>query len=447
VVPDDMTTQANTAVVIGGSVAGLLVARVLSRHFARVVVVERGVRPHGPQVRRSVPQGEHLHAMLAGGLQAMERLFPDLREGLRAAGACFADIGDGAEWHHFGVRKRTVRLGIDAALMTRPLLEWEIARRVAALPSVEIAHEQRATRLLLEGGRVRALVMTDAAGAVREIPADLVVDASGRGAAGPGLLAEAGRGVVPEVSTNVRVGYATRMYRRSPRPWHAFLYTPTPPRETRGAVVFAVEGDRWQLSVAGCVGDYPPTDEHGFRAFAASLPRPEVHEIVASGEPLGPIVPYRFPSSLRRRYERMALPEGFIAVGDALCSFNPIYGQGMTVAALEALALDDELARGRGSLTRRFQRRAAKIVDLAWNAAIGEDLRYPQVEGPRPWPLRLINRYTARVLRAAGVDDRVATAFYRTLHCLAPPTALLAPGVVLRALRKGGSTQVATPRS
>jgi 2-polyprenyl-6-methoxyphenol hydroxylase-like FAD-dependent oxidoreductase len=428
-----------TAVVIGGSMAGLLAARVLSSRFARVVIVERGDLPAGPEVRRPAPQAAHAHVLLAGGLQVMAGLFPDLIDGLRAEGAVDFDVGDAAEWHHFGVCKRRKPLGIGALSMTRPVLEAQVRRRVLALANVQALAGHKATALHCQDGRVAGLQVS-AEGGERRLDADLVVDASGRGAVTPQLLAPLGLPAIPESQIKIGVGYATRQYQRTVEPrWEGFLITPTPP-ETRGGILLKVEGGRWLCTLVGCLGDHPPDDEAGFLSYARGLPSSGLHDMIAASRPLGPILLHKFPSSLRRHCERVTLPAGLVVMGDALASFNPIYGQGMTVAALEAALLGDQLDGARDDLagfTRRFQRRAARIVDVAWAQATGEDLRYPQVQGARPLALRLVNRYVARVHRASGSDDAAVAAFHRVLHVLAPPTVLFAPRVLLAALRKG----------
>ncbi len=431
--------------------AGLLSARVLSERFARVILVERGDLPDGPVPRRAVPQGAHVHGVLAGGLEAMRGLYPELAGALRRDGACFGDLGTTLDWHHFGVRKRQVQVGVEGVLVSRPCLESHVRRLTRALPGVEVRTGCKAIALVAEerGNRVRGLRVATSEARIEEIEAALVVDASGRGAAAPGLLRPLGVPPAPESQIKMGMGYATRAYRRARgNDFKGAMVTPLPPRETRGAVLFAVEGERWLCTLSGYVGDHPPADEAGYLAFARSLPMPQIYETISQSTPLGDIAVYKFPSSLRRHYERLRLPEGFVVVGDALCSFNPVYGQGMTVAALEALALRDELARtgsGMDGLSRRFQRRAAKIVDVPWSLAAGEDLRYPQVEGPRLPSQRLINRYTARVHRATAVDEVVMTAFLKVMHFLAPPASLFAPRILWRAWRAGAVVEGGVP--
>jgi hypothetical protein len=208
-----------------------------------------------------------------------------------------------------------------------------------------------------------------------------------------------------------------------------------PPDTTRYTAVLAAEGSRWVITLAGAVGDYPPTDERGWMQFAASLPIPDVHDLAASARPLGDITSYRFSANQRRLYEKMTrMPERYVVIGDAICSFNPIYGQGMSAAAMEAEALDNSLGEGVEGVARRFYARARKIVDIPWAIATGEDLRFPQVDGPRPPGFHQVNRYLERVHAVASVDPVVCARFFDVLNLLAPPTAVLSPKIAWRVL-------------
>jgi 2-polyprenyl-6-methoxyphenol hydroxylase-like FAD-dependent oxidoreductase len=265
-----------------------------------------------------------------------------------------------------------------------------------------------------------------------------MVDATGRGSRLPAWLAALGCAAPAEERVEVRLGYATRAYRRAiaPEPGALAVVGTPAPGSTRAGVMQAIEGDRWLVTLIGYLGDYPPADDTWFRAFAASLPTPEISALVAHGEPLGEPVSYRFPASQRRRYERLTrFPEGLLAIGDALCSFNPAYGQGMTVAALEARVLGTCLADGVDRLAPRFFARTARIIDTPWRIAVGGDLRYPEVEGARGPMVRFINWYLGRLHRAGWRDPEVAKAFQRVANLVAEPSSLLRPRIAWRVLR------------
>jgi hypothetical protein len=267
-----------------------------------------------------------------------------------------------------------------------------------------------------------------------------VVDATGRGSRTPTWLAALGYARPGTEQVRIGLGYATRTYRL---PADALggdlgvLQAPTP-THPRGAALLRLEGDRWMVTLVGVLGDHPPTDPDGFLAFARSLRFPDVYQAIRDGEPLDDPVAFRFPASVRHRYERLdRFPDGLLVVGDAVASFNPIYGQGMSVAAAQALALRRHLARGTRPQPRRLFGELARVVDVPWDIAVGGDLAFPGVQGRRTVKVRLGNAYLARLHAAAARDARLAAAFLRVAGLVAPPASLLRPGVLLRVLQHG----------
>ena len=425
------------AVVIGASMGGLTVARVLAEAYRTVTVVDRDALPDGPEQRGGVPQGRHAHGLLARGRLALEELFPGLSDDLVSRGAIQADLMAAARWYQNGVRQASADSGLDGLLVSRPLLEAAVRDRVRALPNVRVLAGRTVTGLVLtpDNRRVVGVRVGD-----RILDCDLAVDASGRTSRSPDWLHTAGYQRPPVDEVKMGIGYTTRTYRRTPQ--HAggalAVLVGADPAHPRPAAMLAVEGDRWTLTLGGYAGDHPPLDDHGFLAFARSLPAPELAEVIRTAEPVGDPIAFRYPKSVRRRYERLrGFPAGYLVAADAMCSFNPIYGQGMTVAAAEALALRDCLAAGERELARRFFAAAAKIVDVPWSLAAGADLRFAHVPGPRPLPVRLINAYVARLQRTAAHDTVVGIAFMRVANLIDPPSVLFRPGVVLRVLAGG----------
>lgn len=438
-----LTPTARThAVVLGASMAGLLTARVLSEHFDRVTIVERDPVADRPEARKGQPQTRHLHGLLSSGMAILSGYFPDLPESLQAGGAIVSDMGEGMHWHTYGGLRVPATVGQNAALMSRPFLEQLVRQRTLARPNVALRDGTAAVGLLEGPGRSVAGVRVEAGEVTATLDADLVVDCGGRGSRSPAWLRALGYPAPETSEVEVDVGYATRIFRRDPadprgRQW--LLYTPEAPRETRFGGMFPLEGDRWIVSMGGWAGDHCPTDEAGFLAYARSLPLPEIAAVVANAEPLSDIYAYRFNLSLRRHYERLKrFPEGYLVLGDAICSFNPTYGQGMTSAAMQAQALDQLLHERGGRLAGMaplFFRRAAKVVDVPWQLAVGEDFRFPQTVGKRPAGVDQLNRYVAMVHRATLRDPEVTRAFLRVMNLLAPPASLLAPSVMLRVFR------------
>jgi 2-polyprenyl-6-methoxyphenol hydroxylase-like FAD-dependent oxidoreductase len=430
------------AIVLGGSIAGLLAARVLADAYDQVTVADRDELLPGSKPRRGTPQARHIHALLARGQQALEELFPGLTAELVARGAPAGDVLGDARLLFGGHRLARAEAGLVALSPSRPLLEDRIRARVLALPEVTLAPPSDAVGLRSspDGRRItgaRLLRRADAS-AEEVIDADLVVDATGRGSRAPAWLQALGFGQ-PEVDlVRVDVGYVTRTYRLSPDSLDgdlACIHGPAPDLP-RGGGLARLERDTWILTLFGMLGDHPPKDPDGFDAFARSLRFPDIRDAIGTAEPLEGPAAYRFQANVRRRYERMRhFPEGFLVVGDALCSLNPIYGQGMTVAALQALALRDHLRHG---IAPRFQpvlRALARVIDAPWELAIGADLTLPGVDGRRTQRRRIAAAYVNQLQAASARDPALARAFVRVTGLVDRPEALLKPSVAVRVLR------------
>ncbi|MEW2359196.1 FAD-dependent monooxygenase [Spirillospora sp. NPDC029432] len=426
------------AVVLGAGMAGLLAARALSGAYERVTVVERDQEGPG-RSRKGVPQGRHAHILLPRGQRVLEGLLPGLERELIEGGAVVADPGTD---HHFSLGGHTLarRPGAERAIQAgRPFLERTVRGRVAALPGVAFAEGRDVVGLLTGGpGRITGVQVMPrhAGGAAEEIRADLVVDAMGRAGRTRYWLERLGHGPVPQEEIKVSVGYATRPIRlpAGTGAGKAVVVGPRPGRP-RGMAMVAVEGDRYLLTVAG-LGDRPPTDDGGFLAYACAIAPPEAAEAIRAAEPLGAVAAHRYASDLRNRYERVrGLPEGLVVLGDALCSFNPIYAQGMTVACLEAEVLRGCLDAGARGLAGRYFRAVARTLNVPWRMAVAADLAMPEVEGRRGLAVRAMNAYVERVQAAAARDTEVAEQFFRVIGLLDPPPALMRPSIVARSLR------------
>jgi len=437
-----MQAVGERAVVLGGSMAGLLAARVLSDHYERVTIVERDELPEGSEHRPGVPQARHTHGMLACGARIVERLMPGIVAELLPPGAPpEADALQMGRWFNNGVFAAQTRSGLEGFAVTRPVLEAAVRRRVRAIANVGVVDGHAAQGLIAEGPRVvGATIRPRRGGAVRHLAADFVVDATGRGSRAPAWLQELGHEPPHEDTVEVGLGYATRFYRWSPDDLGGdfIVNVAAVPPNRRMGIAMAVEDGRWIVTLAGLLGDHPPLDDEGFLAFAGGLPTPVIHDLIARIEPLGDAVRTRFPAHRRVRYERVRRhPDGFVALGDAVASFNPVYGQGMSVAAQEAELLDGLLAASAlDGLPRRFYRAAARTIDVPWDIAVGNDLRFPEVDGPRTARVRLVNRYVGRLQRVAGQDPAVARAFFAVGNLVAPPTSLLRPGIAMRVLAR-----------
>lgn len=437
-------TERTHAVVLGGSMAGLLAARVLAETYAAVTVVDRDDLGVPDAERRGVPQGRHAHVLLARGQEALEELFPGLTDELVASGVPHGEFLVDTRLYFSGHLLRRAPTGLAMLCASRPFLERRVRARVRELSNVSFAPPCDIVGLAATPDARRitgARVFRRADGSVAEtIGADLVVDATGRGSRTPRWLEELGYAPPAEERVEIDVSYATALFRL---PADALdgdlgcLQGPTPDFPAGGAFN-RLEGGRWLLTLAGVVGRRPPTDPDGFMDYAKSLRFPDIHEAISGAEPIDGPVPYRFPANVRRRYERLArLPDGLVVVGDGVCTFNPIYGQGMTVAAMEALALRSHLLANTDPGPRLFQRELARVIDTPWEMAIGSDLGFPAARGRRTRKLRILGRYVARLHAAAAHDAGLARTFARVSGLVDPPGALLRPGVMARVLRHG----------
>ena len=432
------------AVVLGASMGGLVAARMLADYFEAVTVVERDILPSEAANRRGVPQGRHGHALLGRGSTVLSELFPGLTDEIVGAGAPVLDSRDLSEVHFSVAGHTSVRIGAfqnvtPVLIPSRPLLESVVRQRLREIKNVTLLEGYDVVDLMAGGGdRVSgALVRAHSGQDERVLAADLVVDSTGRGSRTPVFLEALGYGRPDEDSVRVRLTYSSQLLRLPPGTLNEkiVIVGPTADRPT-GMVLIGYENDMWMLTVFGMAGVEPPCELDEMISFASELAPPHVVAAVRTGEPQGEVCRFRYPESRWRRYDKMRrFPDGLVVLGDAICSFNPIYGQGMTVAALQAQALGECLRTGRKDLARRYFRAAAKPIGVAWQFAVGGDLSLPHVEGHRPVAVRLSNMYVDRLQTVAESDVAVAEQLIRVVALLDPPSTLLRPRMLLCAAR------------
>lgn len=441
------------AIVIGGSIAGMTAARVLSDHFAQVTVVERDVAPDPVAFRKGAPQTRHPHALLAKGEEVLNGMFPGLTAELYAGGAIAANFGNELGFYISGDWCQPYVSAITTTLCSRPLLESTIYRKLTALPNVRVMHSQEMLGLCLDDKKeritgVRLLDHSQPTSPEQVIAANLVVDASGRNSRAPQWMEEWGYTQPAETAINARIGYTTRIYRKPSyytSEWKALYIMAMAPHTPRGAIIVPMEGDRWHVSLVGVGGDYPPTDEAGYMDFVRSLPSPIFYEALKDAEPLTAAYGYRQAENRMRYYEKLPrYIEGFVVTGDAVYAFNPIYGQGMSTASIASQTLDaclqEQRSRGGQSLdglARRFQKELAGVTAGPWAMATGQDIRWPTTEGgAQPDPVtRLVQGYLDKVLSVAPHNPAVAEAFFHVQNMLKGPESLFHPKVLWQVLK------------
>ncbi len=447
------TRVGDHAVVVGGSIAGLLAARVLAETHARVTVVERDALPAEPAHRRGVPQARHVHGLLPMGHRLLEELFEGLTEELLVAGALPGDSLGNVRLLLSGQRLAQTSSGAPGLFLGRPLLEAHVRRRVRQVPNVVMLDCHNAVDLVTTQDRRRVIgIRVHAAqpeGMPETVCSDLVVDATGRGSRTPKWLSQLGYPNPPRDEVQVGVQYASRLFRLRPEALGGdkLVITGGTATHPRGGALEAIEGGRHLASVAGVLGDRPPVELPDFLQFCRTLAFPDMHDALIDATPLDGGARFGYPFDVRVRYERVErFPAGLLVIGDAVCSLNPTYGQGMTVAALQAVALRRMLARGVHPEAGGYFHEIAKVIDPAWDAALSNDLANPGVVGRRTLRMRLVNTYVAQFHAAAAADAELARAFVRVNGFLDPPQTLLRPDRMARVLATSIRTRASAHR-
>lgn len=437
---DRAITGRPTAVVIGASASGLLAAASLAE-FADVTVLERDRLPDGPEPRRGIPQAHHAHLVWTGGVKAFEELLPGVIEETVARGARLVRImGDMVSrapnevWF-----RRFENVPHRNLVCSRFLLDHVLSTHVLDDPRITL--RENTTALGLEGSSTAVTGVRVQTGTTAEtLSADLVVDASGRGTSAPRWLRDLG---LPEVETrevNAGVAYASRLYKAPGStagigfPLVNVQANPANP-PGRGGIILPIEGDRWIVTLAGTRGGEPTADNEAFIDFALDLGDPVIGELLKNAEPIGDVRTSRSTANTRRYYEKMnRWPDGFVALGDAIAGYNPVYGHGLSVAAQCALAVRDVLRSRpltKPGTARRIQRAAARPVGAAWNLAVGQDALYPGAsDTPATAVEKLLARYVDRCVETGAANPRALNALLDVMSLLEPPTRLFSPDML-----------------
>jgi 2-polyprenyl-6-methoxyphenol hydroxylase-like FAD-dependent oxidoreductase len=433
------------AVVVGAGMAGLPAARALADYFEQVVVLERDTLPADGSHRTGTPQGRHTHALLGGGQRALGELFPGFEEDLAWAGAVPFRVNldlrfETPEFDPFPQRD----LGWDAFAMSRPLIELIVRQRARQLPNITIREHGRALELVAspDGAAVSAIRFENGEGRTETLAADLIVEASGRGYLTFALRDAIGRPRPEETIIGVDITYATAVFAipdNVPADWKAVMTLDTPAQGGLAAVMAPMERNRWIVTLVGRHGEKPPGDRDGFLAYAQQLRTPTIYNAIRRAKPLAEVARFGFPASTRRHFDRLeTFPRGLLPFGDAICRFNPVYGQGMSVAAQEACLLHALLRRRAeeadplAGLAPAFFAEAEALVETPWALAAVPDLAHPRAQGERPEDLEQRLAFGAALNRLAAEDPDVHKLLVEVLHLLKPQSVLNEPGLVER---------------
>ncbi|MFD9302749.1 NAD(P)/FAD-dependent oxidoreductase [Streptomyces sp. NPDC060048] len=423
------------AVVLGGGFAGVLVAKVLSRHVDEVTVVEGGRYPVGPGARTGLPQAFHSHVLVTAGAEALETVLPGTLRALLDQGAHRRGLADGALILSADGWFRRHETGAFLVSCSRWLMDHVIRQRALADGAVSVRERTRVLGLVGDASRVSGVVVAGEDGSAETLHADIVVDATGRRSRAVRWLAAIGGPGVEEEVVDSGQAYSTRIYRAPPglaAGIPAVMVHPRPEngRPAFGATVFPIEGGRWIFTLTGTRAAAPPTDERGFTGCARALRSPIVAELLGAGEPLGGVRPYRATANRRRFYERAAMPDGFLVVGDALTAVNPVYSHGMSVALLSAVRLDRELAR-RGADPRvlpGLQAAVAHVAAGSWKMATDQD-RVRARAGAHGSASDAGHRMRARVSKAVLTSPALMTQLFRSQTLVSAPAPVPVPSL------------------
>jgi len=438
-------TPTSHAVVIGGSIVGCAIAAMLASRFERVTILERDQLPHQPVPRGGVPQGRHVHVLLARGAAELDALFPGFLADMTEAGAEFVDVGQDVAWLTPAGWGASFQSGIRLCCASRQSIEWMVRRRTLAHPNVRLVDGIAVSGLMTDSSRsqvrgVRLRERQPGTYPTGELAADLVVDAGGRASQLPDWLQQIGRRRVRELVIDAGMAYSSRFYsipRAALGGWRALYVQPALPAQPCGGILFPVEGDRFHLTVFGYGRSAPPADDRGLLEFIGRLRSSAIADVVREGTPLTPIVNHRRTENRWRRFDEIEdWPRGLLAVGDSVCCFDPVYGQGMSTGILAARALVDQFDLRGGAAATRPQRAVTRIVGPAWDLATGEDLRLDStVGGRRRLRDRVLQQYLDRVIAASTADPGVRLPLLRVMNMLSGPEVLFAPRTLAAVVR------------
>ena len=429
----------NKAVVIGGSIAGLLSARVLVDYFQQVIILERDCLPATPQARRGVPQSVQPHVLLTKGYRILNEFFPGIGEQLERNGALSIDWA--TEFQHYVDGHWNVKAhqptDIVSVTCSRYLLEWTLRQELVKLPRIEFLEQSKVVSLIYDrpSDRITGVKLYSA----EQVTADLVVDASGRSSSAAQWLEEITQTPTPETLVNPYVGYATRRYELPDNlqpDWKVLLISQTPPQDTRLGYLARIENDELIATLGGYGKDFPPLDDSGFLKFAQSLAQPNFYQAIAAATPTSPIYAHRATANRRRNYHQVELPAGFIALGDAVCALCPVYGQGMTVSALAAKTLQSWLNKSsQGKLdNNRFQKQLAKSNSFHWTSATNQDSRFSTTVGGKQAKEgaldHLMKGYMNQLISKSASEPNLHLMFLEITHLLRSPLYFYHPKVI-----------------
>jgi 2-polyprenyl-6-methoxyphenol hydroxylase-like FAD-dependent oxidoreductase len=429
------------AVVIGAGIGGLAAASALAGYFNHVTVLERDELGYEPAVRPGVPQSRHLHGLLTGGLSALGELFPDFNRYLSEAGAVPSRIASEIRMEIPGYDPFPQRdFGWTGYTMSRPLLEHVMRQRLRKQTNVMLLDRCRVVELVAADGSVTEVRCGVVDSPVRSLRADLVVDASGQGSLTPALLKTMRLPKPEQTDIGIDMGYASATFEVSEAPsdWKVTVTFPEKPSLGKTGYLFRIEGDRWMVLVGERHAPPPPDSFDGFLELTRQLRTSTIYDTLKNARPVGKVHRFSFPESSWRHYEQLAaFPRGLIPIGDAICRFNPIHGQGMSVALQQACVLKDLLGRAGDSdplegLAPAYFAAVTPLIAGPWSMSAVPDFANPLTRGTPPQDMDNSMRFEAGLIRLAAQDPMVHELMLSVRYLIKPASALHDPDLARR---------------
>ncbi|WHY89452.1 glutamate synthase subunit beta [Neobacillus cucumis] len=428
-----------TAIIIGGGMAGKLIAAAISPYFSKVQIFEKDNKPRQEkEIRPGVSQANHIHALLHAGDQALETLFPGFKEDMVALGSVKIDSIKDLAWFHHGVWKQRYSTELTTLLQTRPLLETYVEKRVKQLKNITYTYGVKVENYLIQNQRVCGVYTKQ-----ETFTADLVIDTSGASALLKLCLEKQGKNV-PEEKVEIGLCYATRLYElpEQDRDFKIKLIYPKPPEQMLGGTLSMIENQKYIVTLIGYLNSIDPAEiktEEGFSQYAKKLPLPDFAQELKGGKSLTETKIYQIPHIVWRRFDQIQLPEGLLVAGDSFCRVDPVFGQGMSVAALEALAIREFFASTPPQMNlNKLQKKLAKIVAPVWSMVLCEDFRYEAVKGKRPYGLKFQQWYVKQIFLLSAKNRKIYDEFIKVMNLVSPPTILFKPYVLKEVFKRKG---------
>ncbi|WP_419887288.1 glutamate synthase subunit beta [Neobacillus niacini] len=428
------------AIIIGGGISGKLAARVLSDVYKEVIILERDNEPEGPFSRKATPQGEHLHALLHAGEYGLENLFPGITGEFYKSGAVKINSTIDLAWFHHGAWKIRYDGGYNTTLQTRPHLEWHIEQYIKSIPNV-VSHYNQVVQDFLyneEDNRITGVLLKNG-----PLLADLIVDASGVSSFTSNWLHKQGTSI-PEEKVDINLSYSSKQFQLTEdqeKDWKIKMVYPNPPQEKIGGTISKIEGNRYIVTIMGyhnAINEKEVLkDDSGFIELSKKLPKMDIYHEIKNATPLTKTSLYRIPHIVWRRFDKIELPDGLLLIGDTLCRIDPVFGQGMSIAILEALALQKLINKGaRQKMPADFHKKAAKIISPIWYMVLTEDFRYPDTRGKKPFGLSIQQWYAKNIFLLSAQNQEVYNAFVKVMNLVNPINSLMRPGIIKSVLNR-----------